>query len=174
MASGVVIRLHAQCGGLAGPATQCALGLLPYGSMCCLHFVAAFSSVALAQSHHNLLPVPLVEELHKRTHHCACEPHSPQLCSSRTFPEQLWLMCPAYCPVNCMQNTAETVRQLQQQHAAETAALQRQIQLLAALAQPDPVPQPWVLNLRAEASKYFLTELETEPSGQALGPLLAY
>lgn len=83
-------------------------------------------------------------------------------------------MCPAYCPVNCMQNTAETVRQLQQQHAAETAALQRQIQLLAALAQPDPVPQPWVLNLRAEASKYFLTELETEPSGQALGPLLAY
>lgn len=65
-------------------------------------------------------------------------------------------------------STAETVRQLQQQHAAEIAALQRHAQLLAALVQPDPAPQPWAVNLRAEASKYFLTELETEPSGQPL------
>lgn len=61
-----------------------------------------------------------------------------------------------------MQSTAETVRQLQQQHASQLADLQRQLQLLTAMAQPDPQPRPWQLNLRAEASKYFLTELEIE------------
>jgi hypothetical protein len=42
------------------------------------------------------------------------------------------------------------------------------------MAQPDPQPKAWQLNLRAEASKYFLTELEIEsdpadPAAQGLG-----
>lgn len=57
------------------------------------------------------------------------------------------------------QSTSETVHQLLQQHSATVAALQRRLQLLSALAQPDPAPQPWHLNLRTEATHYFLTEL---------------
>lgn len=65
----------------------------------------------------------------------------------------------------------ETVRQLQQQHAAELAAAQRQLQLLEALTHPEPEPKPWQLNLRAETLRYFLTELEAEPSAQgSAGP----
>jgi hypothetical protein len=58
------------------------------------------------------------------------------------------------------------VRQLQQQHAAELAAAQRQLQLLEALTHPEPDPKPWQLNLRAETLRYFMTELEAEPSAQ--------
>jgi len=58
------------------------------------------------------------------------------------------------------------VQQLQQQHAAELAALQRQLQLLSALAQPESDPKPWQLNLRTEACRYFLTELEADPFAQ--------
>jgi hypothetical protein len=67
-----------------------------------------------------------------------------------------------------LQSTAETVRQLQQQHAAELAAVQRQLQLLEALTHHDPDPKPWQLNLRAETLRYFMTELEAEPSAQGL------
>lgn len=66
------------------------------------------------------------------------------------------------------QSTAEAVRQLQQRHASETAALHRQLQLLSAFVSPDPAPQPWQLNLRTEASRYFLTELEVEPTDAQL------
>lgn len=66
---------------------------------------------------------------------------------------------PAQALAETCNSTAEMVRQLQQQHAAEVAALQRQVQVLVALTQPDPIPKPWQLNLQQETSKYFLTEL---------------
>lgn len=66
-----------------------------------------------------------------------------------------------------LQSTAETVRQLQQRHASQLAHCQRQLQLLTALAQPEPCPKPWQLNLRTEACKYFITELETDPTAAA-------
>lgn len=62
---------------------------------------------------------------------------------------------------------------MQQQHASQLADLQQQLQLLEALAQPDPCPKPWQLNLRAEASKYFLTELDTDPTAQGSGDAAA-
>jgi hypothetical protein len=68
-----------------------------------------------------------------------------------------------------LQSTAETVWQLQQQHAQQVAGLQRQVQVLAALALPEPAPKAWQLNLKADASKYFLTELDADPTAQALG-----
>ena len=68
-----------------------------------------------------------------------------------------------------LQTTAETVLRLQHQHAADVAALQHQLQLLAALTHPDPPPQPWQLNLRAEALKYFLTELDPEATPATQG-----
>lgn len=51
---------------------------------------------------------------------------------------------------------------MQQQHAADAALLQRHLLLLSALVQPEPSPKPWHLNLRTEALKYFITELDME------------
>jgi hypothetical protein len=73
----------------------------------------------------------------------------------------------ALCYLLSLQSTAEAVRKLQQQHAAQLAGCQRQLQLLDALAQPEPCPKPWQLNLRTEACKYFLTELDTDPTAAA-------
>lgn len=63
-----------------------------------------------------------------------------------------------------MQSTAEAVKQLQQQHLETITALQRQLNLLIALNQPDPAPKPWILSLRTETSAYFITEGALNPS----------
>ncbi|WIA22349.1 hypothetical protein OEZ85_004661 [Tetradesmus obliquus] len=65
--------------------------------------------------------------------------------------------------------TSETVKQLLQQHAATVSAMQRQLQLLQATSLPDPTPQPWRLNVRTEASSYFITEGALNPSDEGSG-----
>uniref|UniRef100_A0A383W2L2 Uncharacterized protein n=1 Tax=Tetradesmus obliquus TaxID=3088 RepID=A0A383W2L2_TETOB len=65
--------------------------------------------------------------------------------------------------------TSETVKQLLQQHAATVSAMKRQLQLLQAACLPDPAPQPWRLNVRTEASSYFITEGALNPSDEGSG-----
>jgi hypothetical protein len=74
-------------------------------------------------------------------------------------------------PHHIRQATSETVKQLLQQHAATVAAMQRQLQLLQTASLPDPAPQPWQLNVRTEASSYFITEGALNPSDEGSGLL---
>jgi hypothetical protein len=49
--------------------------------------------------------------------------------------------------------------------------MQRQLQLLQAASLRDPSPQPWRLNVRTEASSYFITEGALNPSDEGSGGL---
>ncbi|KAF6254813.1 hypothetical protein COO60DRAFT_282105 [Scenedesmus sp. NREL 46B-D3] len=65
--------------------------------------------------------------------------------------------------------TCKTLEQLLQQHTATMSAMQRQLQLLQAASRPDTAPQPWRLNVRTEASSYFITEGALNPSDEVSG-----
>jgi hypothetical protein len=49
--------------------------------------------------------------------------------------------------------------------------MQRQLQILQAASLPEPAPQPWQLNVRTEASSYFITEGALNPSDEGSGVL---